>query len=69
MPETPIETLERWADSGAEWRVAELSEGRAVVELRSCLGEPVDRLVSDDAALIRFLRERGGAAATGGLGA
>lgn len=51
-----IELLERWALFGAHWRVLELSDRHAVVELRACTGEPVDRLQSDDPALIGYLR-------------
>ena len=54
----PVTVLERWLDYGAQYRVIELSGGRAVLELRTCHGEPVDRLESTDERLIRFLRER-----------
>ena len=56
----PVTVLERWLDHGAQYRVIELSSGRAVLELRTCHGEPVDRLESTDERLIRFLREREG---------
>jgi hypothetical protein len=58
MAETPLQTLERWEDAGAHWRVTRVAEGEAVVELLSCLGEPVDRLVSDDPQLLDYLARR-----------
>lgn len=59
--DTPIETLERWALFGGHWRALEVSDSRATVELRACTGEPMDRLESDDAALIAYVRSSGGA--------
>jgi len=50
-----IETLERWARSGAHWRVVHCGECRAIVELQQCTGEPVARLESDEPALIAYL--------------
>jgi hypothetical protein len=58
MPESPVETLRRWEDSGAVWRVVSLGEDRAIVQLCACTGEPVDVLESGDDELLRFLRER-----------
>jgi hypothetical protein len=58
MTETPVKILERWAEHGAVWRVVSVGDDRAVVDLCTCTGEPVDRLESDDPELIRFLRER-----------
>jgi hypothetical protein len=54
----PVEVLRRWEDHGATWRAVHVSDDRAIVELCTCHGEPVDRLESDDPALIRLLRER-----------
>ena len=56
--ESPVEVLKRWEDHGAEWRVVALGDDRAIVDLCTCSGEPVERLESDDPALITFLRER-----------
>jgi hypothetical protein len=58
MPESPIDTLTRWEDAGAVWRAVHVSDERAVVDLCTCTGEPVDRLESDDPELIRFIRAR-----------
>ncbi len=56
MAETlTIETLEGWARSGAHWRVVHHGERRAVVELQQCTGEPVERIASDDPAVIAYL--------------
>lgn len=49
--------LERWRDHGAAFRVLELREDHAIVELCTCHGEPVDRLESDDPALIAYLQK------------
>ena len=57
MKETPIDVLTRWEDHGAVWRAVHVSDTRAVVDLCTCTGEPVDRLESDDPELISFLRE------------
>jgi hypothetical protein len=56
--EEPVAVLERWEHHGASWRALHVSDGRAIVELCTCAGEPVDRIESDDPALIRLLRER-----------
>jgi hypothetical protein len=58
MEETPVDVLERWEEHGAVWRVVSVGDERAVVDLCTCTGEPVERLESDDPELIRFLRER-----------
>lgn len=56
MAESAVEVLRRWEDHGAEWRVVSLGDDRAVVDLCTCYGEPVERIESDDADLLRFLR-------------
>ena len=56
MAETlTIKTLEDWALAGAHWRVLHHGERHAVVELQQCTGEPVERLESDDPAVISYL--------------
>ena len=61
-----IDDLERWELHGATWRAVELSDARAVVELCTCYGEPVELVQSADPALIEFVRERArGSAADG----
>lgn len=52
----PVETLERWERFGGHWRVLELTDRHAAVELCACTGERIDRLESGDAALIAYLR-------------
>jgi hypothetical protein len=52
-----IERLEHWAGAGAHWRVVDYSEQRAVVELQQCTGEPIERVASDDPAVIAYLRD------------
>ena len=51
-----IGSLEDWVRSGAHWRVVRHSERHAVVELQQCTGEPIERLESDDPAVIAYLR-------------
>ena len=58
MSETPVEILRRWEDHGAEWRVVSVGPDRAIVDLCTCYGEPVERLESGDPELLEFLRER-----------
>lgn len=58
MSEPPVEVLRRWEDHGAMWRVVSLGPERAIVDLCTCYGEPVDRLESDDRDLLRFLEGR-----------
>ncbi|HEY2770236.1 MAG TPA: hypothetical protein VGI87_06695 [Solirubrobacteraceae bacterium] len=53
-----VADLERWEEHGATWRTLELSPGRAVVELCTCYGEPVDRLEGTAPELVAFVRER-----------
>jgi len=56
MTETlTISTLEDWARAGAHWRVLHHGEHRTIVELQQCTGELVERLESDDPAVIAYL--------------
>jgi hypothetical protein len=57
MADDPIAVLERWTDHGALYRVLELTDKRAVVQLQTCYGEPVELLESEDPRLITFLRD------------
>jgi hypothetical protein len=59
-PSVTVEDLERWTDHGACWRPLEVSDERAVVELCTCFGEPVDVVESDGPALIAYVREHAG---------
>ena len=58
MPFSPIETLIRWEQHGAVWRLKSLGRTEAVVQLCSCSGEPVDELSSNDPELLHYLAER-----------
>lgn len=55
-PLITVADLERWQDNGATWRALELSDERAVVELCTCYGEPVDTLQSEAPEVIDFVR-------------
>jgi hypothetical protein len=50
------ETLENWTLSGGYARLVSISGRRAVVDLCTCTGEPMERLESDDPAVIAHLR-------------
>jgi hypothetical protein len=58
MAGTPIDTLLRWEAHGAVWRAQRITDTEAVVDLCACTGEPVDQLRSEDAELLRYLRDR-----------
>ena len=65
-----VAALRRWEDSGAVWRVLERRGERLTIGLCTCTAsEVVDRVVSDDPALARFVGDRAGSddpAPTGG---
>jgi hypothetical protein len=50
------EKLENWTLSGGRWRIVSLSDERAVLDLCTCTGEPMERFESDDPAVIAYLR-------------
>ncbi len=56
--------LERWELFGATWRVVELSDDRALLDMCACTGQLVERRESADRALIHYVR----AAAEGDAG-
>jgi hypothetical protein len=58
MSAKDTDVLRRWEDHGATWRAIHVSDAKAIVDLCTCMGEPVDRIESDDPDLIAFLRER-----------
>ncbi|WP_336670002.1 hypothetical protein [Tsukamurella sp. USMM236] len=63
---TPLEQLRRWEDSGGTWTVLRRTDERAVVALLRCDGgEIVDRLESDDAALLAYVAGAADGAADG----
>lgn len=49
-----LEDLENWTPSGGAWRVVSISNERAVVDLCTCTGEPMERL--DDPTVVAHLR-------------
>lgn len=62
----PVADLERWRDHGATYRVLELGDEHAVVQLCTCYGEPVDRLESSHPDLIAYLQNHPEAGGLGG---
>jgi len=53
-----VAEIEDWELHGAIWRALEVTDRRAVVELCSCTGEPMDVAEGDSRELIEFVRER-----------
>lgn len=51
--------LERWELFGATWRVVELSDDRALLDMCACTGQLVERRESEDRALINYVRAVG----------
>jgi hypothetical protein len=58
-PTLTLADLRRWEDGGATWRAVEVNDDRAVVELRTCMGEPVDTQIGNEPDLIAFVRVHG----------
>lgn len=58
MSEPTLITLARWEDYGATWRTKSIDGGEAIIELRTCHGEAVDELRSDEPELLRYLADR-----------
>ncbi len=50
--------LERWELFGATWRVVELSDDRALLDMCACTGQLVERRESHDLALLQYVRAR-----------
>lgn len=51
-----IEELERWVAFGATWRLVEISDQGAVVDMCQCTGELVDRRGATDPIVLAYLR-------------
>lgn len=59
MPrEGTVTELEDWELSGAVWRPVEVHADRAVVDLCSCTGEPMDQIESRAPEFIAAARAR-----------
>ncbi|OYD67167.1 hypothetical protein [Rhodococcus sp. OK302] len=57
--ENDRETLSRWADSGATWRVLQRTPTSITVSLCRCDGgEEMDRLTSTDPDLLTWIGDR-----------
>jgi len=48
--------LQRWELFGATWRVVELSDDHALLDMCACTGQLVERRESGDRALIAYVR-------------
>jgi hypothetical protein len=58
-PDAPIETLRRWQESGARWRVVSRAKSRITIALMTCDGgETVHALTSTDPELLAFVGSR-----------
>ncbi len=54
-----VSVLERWASSGAVWRVLDRSDAEVTVGLYTCDGgEEVERLTTRDPATLEYLARR-----------
>jgi hypothetical protein len=54
-----VESLQRWTDAGALWRVVRRSGDEVEISMCTCTGgEEVDRVVSRDAAVLDYVGER-----------
>jgi hypothetical protein len=51
-----VSTLDQWTLFGGRWRLIEISEKQATVEMCACTGEAMERLQTDDPGTIGFLR-------------
>ena len=51
-----LEYLKGWELHGATWRPLDVSDERAVIQLCSCTGEPMDRVQSEEPELIAYVR-------------
>lgn len=52
-----VEELERWVAFGATWRVVEISDRGALVDLCQCTGEVEEQRVANDPAVLKYLRD------------
>lgn len=54
-----VEELRRWQDNGAVWTVVSRAGDRVTVALLRCDGgEEIDRFISSDPDLLRFVGDR-----------
>jgi hypothetical protein len=53
-----VDELERWESFGATWRLVEISDRRAVVDLCQCTGELVEQRGASDPSVLAYLRSR-----------
>lgn len=58
-PNLSSAALEQWTLFGGHWRLIEIAERFAVVELCACTGEPVQRLRTEVLATVAYLRDAG----------
>jgi hypothetical protein len=56
MRTSTVAELEDWEQGGAVWQPLEVTPERAIVDLCSCSGEPMDRVQSQDPEFIEFVR-------------
>jgi hypothetical protein len=55
-PPLTVDELVRWTSFGATWRLVEISDQHAVVDLCQCTGELVERRDSSDPLLVAYVR-------------
>ncbi|MBV9355111.1 MAG: hypothetical protein JO023_06235 [Chloroflexi bacterium] len=59
MSDCALDRVRQWELSGGSLRVLGLTSDQAVVQLCACTGEPMEVLVSDEPALLGYLRNEG----------
>jgi hypothetical protein len=55
-PPLTVEELERWVAFGARWRLVEISDQRAIIDMCQCTGELVEQRGSTDPIVLEYLR-------------
>jgi hypothetical protein len=51
-----VSELEHWVAFGARWRLVQISDRRAVVDMCQCTGEVVEQRHSTDPIVLDYLR-------------
>ncbi|MFZ0088183.1 MAG: hypothetical protein WAL63_01660 [Solirubrobacteraceae bacterium] len=53
-----VAELEHWVAFGATWRLVEISDTRAIVDMCQCTGEFVEQRASNDPIVLEYLRNQ-----------
>ena len=55
-PPLTVAELQRWAAFGATWRLVDISDQHAIVDMCQCTGELVQRRDTSDPLVLDYLR-------------